>query len=226
MSYESLNSMDATIACGAPAAGTSRHSVPHPAGNKHSATMISSIAASEKVRTLQCVVNTIVNILPNMWIINKFVRPMIARMCGMRCGSMTNLEKYIFYGNLRNLSVGDNSFICRGCFLDCYDKITIGNNVSIAFQTTFITSTHEIGPPGKRAGATIGAPIVVEDGVWIGARVVISPGTVIGAGSVISAGAALTHSVPPNSLVAGVPARVIKRLDPGDPPALAEPPAS
>ena len=180
--------------------------------------MISEIAAREKIRSLQCVVNTVVNILPNLWFINKFVRPRIARLFGMRCGSMASLEKYIFYGNLRNLTVGSNSFICRGSFLDCYDKITIGDNVSIAFQTTFITSTHEIGPPGKRAGATIGAPIVVEDGVWIGARAIISPGTVIGAGSIISAGAALTHSVPPNSLVAGVPARVIKRLDPGETP--------
>ena len=185
--------------------------------NKSLTTMISEIVAREKVRSRQCVANTVVNFLPNLWFINKFVRPIIAKCFGMRCGSITTLEKYIFYGNLRNLSIGNKSFICRGSFLDCYDKITIGNNVSVAFQVTFITSSHEIGPPEKRAGKTIGAPIVVEDGVWIGARAIISPGTVIGAGSVISAGAALTHSVPPNSLVAGVPARVIKRLDPGNP---------
>jgi maltose O-acetyltransferase len=182
-------------------------------------TIIDSFAL-EKERLLQCATNAVVNFLPNLWFINKWVRPLVAKFLGMRCGSRTNLESPIFYGNLRNISIGNNSYICRGTFLDGYEKISIGNNVSVAFQVTFITSTHELGTDQKRAGKTIGAPIVVEDGVWIGARAIISPGTVIGAGSVVSAAAALMHSVPPNSLVAGVPARVIKRLDPVNAPAI------
>lgn len=54
------------------------------------------------------------------------------------------------------------------------------------------------------------APVTIEDNVWIGANVTILPGVVVGRGSVIAAGSVVTKSVPPNSLVAGVPAKVIK----------------
>ena len=55
--------------------------------------------------------------------------------------------------------------------------------------------------------------IVVEDGVWIGTRALICPGVTIGAGSVVAAGAVVIRSVPPNSLIAGVPAKVVRKLE-------------
>jgi acetyltransferase-like isoleucine patch superfamily enzyme len=130
----------------------------------------------------------------------------------MKCGSGVKLRKDIFYGNPKNVQIGDKSSINRGAFLDCYDKIIIGNNVGIAFQATLITSTHEIGGEKNRAGELVGKPIVIEDGVWVGARAIIGPGVKIGSGSLISAGAALMRSVPANSVVAGVPGRLITRL--------------
>jgi amino acid adenylation domain-containing protein len=164
--------------------------------------------------------NMLINCLPDLWIINECVRPALARLCGMRCGSRVQLEKGTFYGNPRNVRIGSRSSLGRLCFLDGYDKITIGNHVDIGFQVTFITSAHEIGTEASRAGEGFGKPIVVGDGVWIAARVVIGPGTEIGAGSVISAGAVVENSVPPNSLVAGAPAQVIAEL----PRAAAQPP--
>ena len=110
------------------------------------------------------------------------------------------------------MQIGYKSTISRGAFLDGFDKIIIGNNVGIAFQVTFITSTHELGDLDRRVGALYGKPIVIGDGVWIGARAIIGPGVEIGEGSMIAAGAVLMHSVPPNSLVAGNPGRLITRL--------------
>lgn len=159
--------------------------------------------------------NLLINLLPDFWLINKSVRPALARLCGMQCGTGVMLQKGIFYGNPKNVSIGVSSIICRGAFLDGFDKITIGNNVAIAFQVTFITSTHELGTKEKRVGRLSGSPIVIGDGVWIAARAIIGPGTEIGAGSMISAGAALMHSVPPNSLVSGVPGKVVTRLEYG-----------
>jgi acetyltransferase-like isoleucine patch superfamily enzyme/acyl carrier protein len=156
--------------------------------------------------------NFLINFLPDFWIINNALRPAIARLCGVQCGKKVFLEKGIFYGNPKNLKIGNKSGVCRRAFLDGYDKITLGDNVVIAFEVTFVTSNHEMGPPGRRTGRLFGGPIVVGDGVWIGARATIGPGVEIGAGSMVSTAAAVMKSVPPNSLVSGVPGTVIMEM--------------
>jgi len=108
--------------------------------------------------------------------------------------------------------IGNKSAVSRGTFLDSYDKITIGDNVAIAYNVTLITSNHEMGSAEKRAGRVFGGPIVVGDGVWIAAQVTIGPGTEIGSGSMISPGTVVMRSVPSNSLVAGSPGKVVTRL--------------
>lgn len=177
---------------------------------------LSQYLAYERARCHQCLTNFLVNLPPNLWFVNKWLRPQLARLMGMKCGASTLLEKTIFFGNIRNVRIGTRSIVCRGTFMDGYDTITLGNRVDVGFQVTFITGSHQIGEGERRAAGVIGHPICVGDGVWIGARAIIGPGTVIGEGSVISAGSSLMHSVPPHSLVAGVPGRVIKRFDASD----------
>ncbi len=65
----------------------------------------------------------------------------------------------------------------------------------------------------RRAGRSIAAPVVIEPGSWIGARATILGGVTIGEGAVVAAGAVVTRSVPPDTLVGGVPATVIRELD-------------
>ncbi|NTV62282.1 MAG: hypothetical protein HGA65_01930, partial [Oscillochloris sp.] len=71
---------------------------------------------------------------------------------------------------------------------------------------------HEIGPHAHRGGRLIPRPVVIEDGVWIGAGALILPGVTIGAGAIVGAGALVTKSVAPDTVVGGVPARVIRTL--------------
>jgi serine acetyltransferase len=176
---------------------------------------LSQYFESERAAVVCWFHNFVINFLPDFWIVNNCLRPALARLCGMKCGSRVALQKGIFYGNPNNVSIGNRSVICRGSFLDGFDKITIGNNVAISFQVTFISSTHEMGTKEMRMGGLFGNPIVIGDGVWIAARAIIGPGTEIGAGSMISAGAAVMSSVPANSLVAGVPGKVITQLESG-----------
>lgn len=82
----------------------------------------------------------------------------------------------------------------------------IGPNVSI------ITSGHPLEPSRRRDGVTA-APIVIERNVWIAAGATIIGGVTVGENSVVAAGAVVTKDVPPNSLVAGVPAKVIRMLE-------------
>jgi galactoside O-acetyltransferase len=88
--------------------------------------------------------------------------------------------------------------------------ITIGSRVLIAAHATLTTRGHPIDPP--RYGRTVDGPVVLEDDVWVGAAAVILPGVTVGQGSIVGAGAVVTRDVPPFSVVAGVPARVIREI--------------
>ncbi|NTU65300.1 MAG: hypothetical protein HGB05_18340 [Chloroflexi bacterium] len=76
---------------------------------------------------------------------------------------------------------------------------------------------HAPGTPAnrsdQRAGATFSAPVTIQDGTWLGARCIVLPGVTVGRGSVVGAGSVVTKDVPPNTLVGGVPAKVIRSIN-------------
>ncbi|CAN5330616.1 N/A [soil metagenome] len=94
-------------------------------------------------------------------------------------------------------------------------RITIGSNVYLGMAVLITTSTHELGPPLRRAGELVVEPVNIEDGVWIGANVTILPGVTIGRGAVVAAGAVVANDLEPNGLYAGVPAVRKRELPPG-----------
>jgi maltose O-acetyltransferase len=157
--------------------------------------------------------NTLINSIPDSWLGCHVLRPALIRCLGAKLGRQTSLRKGSYYGNVRNIQIGSNTGVNREVFFDAFDKITIGSYVGIGFRVIFNTSTHEMGPSHQRLGRVVGRPIVVEDGVWIGAGAYIGPGVTLGRGCVVSAGAVVMRSVEPNVVVAGSPARVIKRLE-------------
>jgi acetyltransferase-like isoleucine patch superfamily enzyme len=89
--------------------------------------------------------------------------------------------------------------------LEIADDVMIGPNVSI------ITSGHPVEPSQRRNGV-IAKPIVIERNVWIAAGATIIGGVTVGENSVVAAGSVVTKSVPPNTLVGGNPARVIRSI--------------
>jgi acetyltransferase-like isoleucine patch superfamily enzyme len=88
--------------------------------------------------------------------------------------------------------------------------VTIGANVRIAPYTIILDSDfHDVIDHFSEGRS---APVVIEDNVWIATRATILKGVRIGRNSVVAAGAVVTHDVPPNTIVAGVPARVIRAI--------------
>ena len=111
-----------------------------------------------------------------------------------------------------NIRIGNNSYFNMNCtFLDVCE-IKIGDNVFVGPNTSFFTACHPIHKDYRYKGLEYGKPIVVKDNVWIGGNVVILPGVTIGEGAVIGAGSVVTKDVEEDTIVAGNPAKVIRRI--------------
>ena len=110
----------------------------------------------------------------------------------------------------KNTRIGKRVFINSGCQFQDQGGIDIGDDVLIGPQTIIATLNHD--PDPDKRGGMFAKPVVIADKVWIGARVTVCPGVKIGEGAIVGAGAVVTKDVPPRTLVAGVPAKVIKQI--------------
>lgn len=110
-----------------------------------------------------------------------------------------------------NITVGSTVFIGYDCTFSGHARIDIADEVMIAHKVNLVTSGHPVTPEERRRYLTA-APITIERNAWIGAAATILPGVSIGVGSVVAAGAVVSRDVPPATLVAGVPAAVIRSI--------------
>jgi len=113
-------------------------------------------------------------------------------------------------GGKGRLIIGDNSFINVGAIISAHYQIKIGKNAQIA--PGVILMDNDFHGVKDRASIDVSAPITIGDNVWLATRVVVLKGVTIGEGSTIAAGAVVTKDIPPYSLAAGIPAKVIKSL--------------
>ena len=112
----------------------------------------------------------------------------------------------------KNLHIGDGSFANFGLIALDVAPIRIGRKVQIGTNVQLLTPIHPLDPALRAQGWEAAAPITIEDNVWVGSGAIVLPGVTIGADSVVAAGAIVTQDVPPRVVVAGNPARVIKKL--------------
>lgn len=116
---------------------------------------------------------------------------------------------YINYG--KNTKIGKNVFINFDCIFLDLGGITIEDNVLIAPKVSLLSEGHPISPT-ERASLVPGH-IHIKESVWIGAGATILPGVTIGENSVVAAGAVVSKDVPANTIVGGVPAKIIKSIN-------------
>ena len=114
----------------------------------------------------------------------------------------------------RQLRIGKNVFINHAC--SCLDLggITIEDDVLIGPKVSLISENHPLDPAQR--GCLIGMPVLIKRNAWIGAASTILPGVTVGENSVVAAGSVVTKDVPPNTIVGGVPARVIRSIEISD----------
>jgi acetyltransferase-like isoleucine patch superfamily enzyme len=113
-----------------------------------------------------------------------------------------------------HLEIGDDVFIGFGSRIVCNEHIFIGKHTMMAEYVTIRDMNHGYSEPDEvrymKHQPNITKPTIIEDGVWIGAKATILSGVRVGHGAIIGAGAVVTKDVPPNAIVGGVPAKVIK----------------
>ena len=116
-----------------------------------------------------------------------------------------------FYTNFgRFISLGKNIFINHACsFLDI-GGITIEDDVLIGPNVSLVTENHPIDPSDRKT--VLLKPIMIKRNAWIGAGATILPGVTIGENSIVAAGTVVSRDVLPNTVVAGIPAKVVKAL--------------
>lgn len=110
-----------------------------------------------------------------------------------------------------NIRVGQRVFINHGCTLNDIGGIDIGDDVMLGPNVSLLSSGHPVEPLNRNRRITA-APIVIDRNVWVAAGAIVVQGVTVGADSVVAAGAVVANDVPPATLVAGVPARVIREL--------------
>ena len=132
------------------------------------------------------------------------------------CGGGQNIHKYTSIArNSRidypwNVSIGEMSSIGSGAWVYALDKIVIGKNVCIGEDVRLITGSHDL---ASSHFDLITKPIVIGDNVWIATGAVVLPGITIAEGAVIGACAVVTKNVEPWTVVAGNPAKFIKKRE-------------
>lgn len=139
------------------------------------------------------------------------VRGMVAAPLFLEAGKSINIEHGASFGKGNRVSIGDRSGLGINARLD--GPVTIGHDVMMGPDVMIFALGHEftdVEVPMIQQGMTTPRQVVIEDDVWIGARVIILPGVRVGRGSVVAAASVVTKSVPPFSVVAGNPARVVK----------------
>lgn len=114
----------------------------------------------------------------------------------------------------KNITLGPGVFLNAGCRFQDQGGITIGAGSLIGHNVVLATLNHEMDP--RHRGDMHPAPIRIGQRVWIGANATVCPGVTIGDGAVVAAGAVVTKDVPANTVVGGVPARLIRRITEGE----------
>lgn len=148
--------------------------------------------------------------LNNAYHTKEEIQALFSRLTGKKVEPSFELLAPFYTDFGRNITVGKDVFINQNCTFMDRGGITLEDHVLLAPRVNLITTNHLIDPSRRRDVES--RPIHICQNVWIGAGATITSGVTIGENAVIAAGAVVTKDVPPNVIVAGVPAGVIKEI--------------
>lgn len=162
---------------------------------------------------LRQLINSLLFVLPTtrMFALRRF----LISLCGVKLGANVKYCGRSWIYGRGQLVVGADTWLSPATNIYTHTDVTIriGARCDIGPSVELIPGSHLVGTSTRRAGAGTVKPITIGDGCWIGAHCLILGGVTIGDGCIVAAGAVVTTSMPPNTLVAGVPAKVKQVLN-------------
>lgn len=135
------------------------------------------------------------------------LRKLFFQTAGVKIGKKSYVHMGVRFYYPLGIEIGDGTIIGDGTFLDGRAPLKIGNHTSIASQVLIYNSEHDLNDENFKP---IEEAVEIGDYVFIGPRAIILPGVKIGKGAVVAAGAVVTRDVAENTIVGGVPAKIIK----------------
>lgn len=159
---------------------------------------------SDEARRITCEMN-------NAYHTQDKLRTLFSRLTGRPVDDTFRVFPPFYTDFGKNIHVGKNVFVNAGCHFQDHGGVTLGDGCLVGHNVVFATLNHDFRP--EHRAAMNPAPIVVEENVWIGSNATILQGVTIGAGAIVAAGAVVTKDVPPRTVVAGVPARVVRSIE-------------
>ena len=139
------------------------------------------------------------------------LRTLMSQLTGRSIPDSFNLFPPFYTDCGINLHIGENVFFNSGCRFQDQGGIYIGNDCLIGHNVVLATINHELNPSSR--GTNLPAPIHIGKNVWIGANATVLPGVTIGDNAVIGEGAVVTKDVAANTVMGGVPAKLIRKID-------------
>ncbi|MCD8223054.1 MAG: sugar O-acetyltransferase [Clostridiales bacterium] len=139
------------------------------------------------------------------------IREIMARLTGQPIDASFRLFPPFYTDFGKNIHIGKDVFINSGCHFQDHAGITIGDGCLIGHNVVLATINHDLDPAQNRKNHY--APVTIGSHVWIGSQATILSGVTIGEWSVVAAGAVVTKDVPAFTVVGGVPAKIIKKID-------------
>ena len=140
------------------------------------------------------------------------LREIMGRLTGKRIDDTFRLFPPFYTDFGKNIAIGKEVFINSGCHFQDQGGIEIGDGALIGHNVVLATINHDLDPEKNRKNHY--APIKIGSHVWIGSNATVLPGVTIGDWAVVAAGAVVTKDVPPMTVVGGVPAKVLKQINP------------
>lgn len=141
-----------------------------------------------------------------------FFKKALLSLLGAKIGKRVIIYPGVWIAPGKNLVIKDDVDLAKDVLITTGGGVYIGARTLIGYRTQILSTNHVIPPKGEMiftSGHTYGK-ITIDDDVWIGANCIITAGVTIGKGAVVAAGSVVTKDVLPNSIVAGVPAKLIK----------------
>lgn len=139
------------------------------------------------------------------------VRQMLSRLFGRQVDETLRVFPPFYTDFGKNTTIGKNVFINACCHFQDQGGITLGDGCLIGHNVVFATLNHGFAPTDR--ASLYPAPIVLGKNVWVGSNSTLLQGIRIGDNAVIGAGSVVTKDVPANTIVGGVPATILRRID-------------